>query len=55
MTAADIYLSALRGWKAAEPKQERSPVKEPEPRQKPTILDGGCLLYRLPQRKREVN
>lgn len=45
MTAAEIYMSALKGWvppKSHQPK--RSPVKSPKPKQ----LAGGCLLYRFP-------
>ena len=44
MTAADIYLSALNGWKLPQPKQER--LAE-EGGQEPKRLAGGCLLYRF--------
>lgn len=49
MTAAEIYLSALRGW--AEPKQHEQRAKTSPTRPKPQRLAGGCLLYRIPFRK----
>lgn len=46
MTAAEIYLSALRGWAPTKTKQPK-PIKRPKPKR----LAGGCLLYRFPFRK----
>jgi len=54
MTATEIYLSALKGWK---PPKSQQPKRLPVKSQKPRRLAGGCLLYRFPgrlERKQEV-